>query len=248
MSRSNNFTSSQIHKLVKKGNYQGFLKSGETYIKEKSLEYFLGKSIDKDFYSQDATWGIVMEYFVYKKISELDPNYNHIDDNDSNARRFHKDLDWSGVPDFEIPDAIISESKSYQLKKFSEYSLCLKQKNIELLKKEFPQEYWQIVSNSVINNTEWGEAISYAPTIDELKEIAYEIHNTDILKNIEPWKYRFIEEKVELKLFDELACIPNDSKIPSLTRFDFKVPQADKDLLTERVTLAQQLKDKLNGN
>lgn len=244
MSRTNNFTSSQVHKLVKKGGYQGFLKSGETYIKEKSLEYFLGKSIDKDFYSQDASWGVLMEYFVYEKLKDIDPNYIH-----THNRRKHETLDWSGVPDFEIPDALVSETKSYQLKKFSEYSLCLMQKNIELLKSDFPAEYWQIVSNSVINHTEWGEAISYAPTIDDLKEIAYRIEETNFLEQnkLIPWKYRFIVEKVDLELFDELACIPNDSKIPSLTRFDFKVPQADKDLLIERVTLAQKVKDKLNG-
>ena len=43
--RTNNFTSSQIHKLVKKGGYDGFLKSGQTYIREKSQEYFLGRSL-----------------------------------------------------------------------------------------------------------------------------------------------------------------------------------------------------------
>ena len=106
------------------------------------------------------------------------------------------------------------------------------------------------VSNSVINHTEWGEAISYAPTIDELKEIAFRIEETDFLEQckLDVWKFRFIVEKVQLELFNELACIPNDSKIASLTRFDFKVPEADKDLLIERVTLAQKVKDKLNGN
>lgn len=240
--RTNNFTSSQIHKLVKKGGYDGFLKSGQTYIREKSQEYFLGRSLDTNVYTQAIAWGQLMEYFVYEK---LEADYLHTQD-----RRFHNDLDWSGVPDFEIPDAIVSESKSYQLNRFASYSLCIKQKNIELLKSDFPAEYWQIVSNSVINKTEWGEAISYAPTIDELKEIAFRIEETDFLEQckLDVWKFRFIVEKVQLELFNELACIPNDSKIPSLTRFDFKVPEADKDLLIERVTLAQKVKDKLNGN
>src|SRR5699024_3866824 len=71
---------------------------------------------------------------------------------------------WGGSCDFEYLQGgkitFISELKSYQKKKFAQYTDCLLQKDTEHFKKNFPDEYWQIVSNCIIHNVDFGEAIS----------------------------------------------------------------------------------------
>ena len=63
--------------------------------------------------------------------------------------------------------------------------------DIQSLKKNFAQEYWQIVSNSCINNTKFGEAIAFMPTQKEVEDMRDRLENTDyIVKELkdDEWK------------------------------------------------------------
>lgn len=240
--RTGRFTSSSIHKLVKKGQKGAeFSAPGLTYIKEKRMEKLLGRSADDiEVYSRAIAWGNIMEKFAW---------LNHFKDWSliSNDYRFHPSLGdvWSGIPDLEKPH-FIGEIKCYQLKKFALYSDCLMRCNISgshiELKNEFPQEYWQIVSNAVINNVEYGVAISFMPYREELKLIQEAIEETDILDkfDFDPWKYRFL---TELDV-DELPYIEKGGYFKNVTTYSFVVPEEDKKLLYDRVITAKEYLEK----
>jgi hypothetical protein len=224
--RECNFTSSKIFHLTKPGKGEnGFCATALSYIEEKNLERKLGRSIDTGAYSRDMAWGVFLEKRVFDK---LEYGYELV----SNKTVMHPSIKyWSGSTDLIFPLKKIGEIKCYQPKNFAKYTDVLLQKDIELLKTEFPQEYWQMVSNSIINKVPNAEAISYMPYQSELPEIR---EMAEYLDSPDQWKYRFIAESED----SSLAYLPDNGYYKNLNRFEFEVPQEDKDFLTERVLLA----------
>jgi len=229
--RIGRFTSSEIYKLIGggRGKEDYFSATGLTYIEEKNIERKLGKSIGKDPYSQDMAWGTFMENFVFNllgteykicsKKTVAHPNYGKF---------------WSGSSDMtDRHETLISEIKCYQLKNFSLYTDCLLKQDVTLLKKDFPKEYWQIVSNSEIHQVPFGEAVSYAPFESEMSEIRSWAENHD---SDDQWKYRFIVEKSNAFL----ACIKDGGYYNNINKFRFEVPKEDKEFLIERVVKASE--------
>ena len=237
--RTGRFTSSSIHKLIKSGRGKNdiFSAPGLTYIQEKNIEKKLGRSLGTDPQTKPILWGALMEKIVHQ--TYLSDSYTLI----SNDYRFHPTLGkyWSGIPDMEAPGEI-AEIKCYQLKNFALYSECLMQKDIVCLRENFPQEYWQMVSNAIINNVPKATAVSYMPYKDELEEIRDAIENTGLLEKYEfnPWQFRYmVEDEI-----DYLPFIEKGGYFQNVTLFSFVVPEEDKKLLTERVKLAIELIDK----
>lgn len=230
-------TSSKISVLTVSGNGpHGFGSGAITYIKDKIKELDLGRGINLPVYKQDMVWGKVWEPWVHW---QLGPEYDLIIDK---TTVHPKHLFWSGSEDFKVNvvGGCISELKSYQLSNHYNYVKCLQKGNIELFKKEFKDEYWQIVSNSCIHNTLYGEAIAFMPTEENLIEMRELIENTDYVEKHlkdDPWKYRFIFEK---DLYD-LPFIPKHSDFPSMVKFRFVVPIEDKVYLAKQVINAQKL-------
>ena len=64
--------------------------------------------------------------------------------------------------------------------------------DIENLKKEYPKEYWQLVSNSWILGTKNAEAILYLPYVTELPIIADMAANWEDLST--QWRYKYISD------------------------------------------------------
>jgi hypothetical protein len=234
--RTGRFTSSGIHVLVNSGRGNIFSAPALAYINDKRLERKLQRSLGGTAGSMATRWGNLMEKVVWEY------HYPHMD-LISKDYRFHPSEEfsgvWSGIPDLELKGQEIGEIKCYQLKKFAEYGICLMQKNIELFKSEFPQEYWQIVSNTIINKVKIGSAISFMPYRDELETIIYEVENSDMLDKwgFKPWEYRFLVEDS----IDGLPYIEHGGYFNHIIEFKFEVPQADKDFLEERVRLAKKL-------
>lgn len=244
--RSGNFTSSQMHKLAvdpKTGN-KPFLKAGETYIEERWLERVLHDKLSDDSYARGKAWGKFCEayLFTHKLGTEYEissqESVRHYDDY---LGRF-----WAGTRDFNvngIEGGCVAETKSYYKKGFALYSLALIKGDIDFLKQNHAEEYWQIVSNSILYRCKYGEGLCFMPSVNdlsEMKELAGDA--TYIEKNNlgEPWHYRFIaEEKPE-----NLQLLNPNSMIPSINSFRFEVPQEDKDHLTEKVEIAiERLED-----
>lgn len=231
------FTSSKISVLTVpgKGEY-GFGSGAITYIKERAMELELGRSINLPVYKQDMVWGKLWEVWVHWQLGNeyklgIDKTTIH-----------PKYPFWSGSEDFkiDIPGGGISELKCYQMKNHYDYVKCLLKHDIECFKKEFKDEYWQIVSNCIIHNCKFGEAIAFMPTEENLLEMRQLLEHTDYVeKNLkdDPWKYEFVYSK---DLYD-LPFIPKHSDFPSMVKFRFEVPTDDIVFLTKCVLNAEKL-------
>src|SRR5690606_39171938 len=98
---------------------------------------------------------------------------------------------WSGSKDLIVEGVKVSDIKCYQPLNFGRYTNVINSKNIALFKEERPKEYWQLVSNAIINKTPKAEAISFMPYESQLEEIREMAENYD---GADQWKYRFISE------------------------------------------------------
>jgi len=239
------FTSSKISVLTVLGKGEfGFGTGAITYIKQRLKELKIGRGLTLPIYKQDMVWGKLWEVYVHW---QLGLEYKLIIDKTTIHPKY---AFWSGSEDFqvEIDGGCVSELKCYQMDKHIDYAECLQKQSISLFREKFKEEYWQIVSNSCIHNTKYGEAIAFMPTEDQLLEMRELLENTDYVEKHlkdDPWKYRFVYEK---DLYD-LPFIPSHSDFPSMVKFRFEVPIADKIFLTKQLINADKLFNKLlNGD
>ena len=222
--RIGNFTSSEIYKLIKKGRGKNdlFSAAGMTYIKEKKIEKRMGRSIQVESYSRSMAWGIFMEMIVFSKIGL---EYK-IESKDTDL---HPTINgWSGSKDLIVPNKKIADIKCYELKKFALYTGAILKGDLNEIKQDFPKEYWQLVSNAIINDVPNAEIITYIPYESELEEIRQMAENYD---RADKWKYRFIYESDKISL----PYLPDGGYYKNLNYFEFEVPKEEKELLTERV-------------
>jgi len=229
INRCGNFTSSEISKLLKEGKAKGtFGTPALTYIEEKNLERQLGRSLSVEFDNRVTSWGHLCE----SRVNELLGLKYSLQ---SNVTTDHPTIEcWRGSCDFIVHGERIAELKCYQPKKFAQYTNALLKGEIEFLKSEFPDEYWQGISNAIINQVETVELISYMPMeweLDDIKQLAQEKVNEGL------WQYKWVVDCEK----QYMAYLPTHSKFRSLNRFEFEVSKADRDLLTSKVLEAQKL-------
>jgi hypothetical protein len=234
VNRIAHFTSSNIYKLMTKGKGQnGFGAPAITYIEEVILEKKLNRSISPDTYSRDMAWGTLLETWVSKILIKEDEEYKLL----SEITIEHQTIKyWSGSTDMVLLGKKIGEIKCYQPKNFAKYAEALMKCDTNYLKENFAKEYWQLVSNAIINQVPIAEAILYMPYASELVEIAD--FADDFSKEAigdGQWKYRFVAESDK----SALAYLPDNSPFfKNLNRFEFEVPMEDKEVLTAQVLLA----------
>lgn len=221
--RNGNFTSSQIYRLLASATVRN------TYIQNKKIERRLQRSLELDKYSPAAAWGTFMQYRVF----DLMPDFEY-QLNSKNTTRQHPQIKcWVGTEDLLNPNKKVGEIKCYEPKNFALYTDALLKKDIEYLRKECAEEYWQIVSNAIINNVQIGEGICYMPYKSELPAIREMVENYD---GGDMWKYRFIYEKQDI----ELPHLPDNGYYKNLNSFEFEIPKEDIELLTNAVLKAEK--------
>jgi hypothetical protein len=235
------FTSSKISVLTVSGNGKyGFGAGAITYINQRAMELEFGRGISLPINKWQVAWGKLWEVWVHW---QLGSEYELVLDQTNIHPKY---VYWSGSIDFnvKVDGGCIAELKCFQFEEYYKLSKCLEQQNVDLLKKDFKEIYWQIISNSCIHNTKYGEAIAFMPREADLIEMRRLVEETDYIeKHIkdDPFKYRFI---VDRDLYD-LPFIPEHSDFASMTKFRFEVPILDKIYLAGQVIKANKLLNEL---
>jgi len=237
------FTSSEIHKLMKLAkNKIDFGEPALTYINDKKIERRLGRSINTDVCTRDMTWGKFLERRVFDMLGF---EYEFIV---SDSTQKHPTIEgWAGSRDLFVKNLKVSDIKCYQPKNFALITDIMLLQDVDLLKEEFPNVYWQLVSNACISEVPNAEIITYMPYLSELPDIALAAQNYE---GPDQYMYRFIYEGVFTTTANDgtqyisapsLAYLPDGGYYKNLNIFEFKVPQEDFDLLTSTVTRAIEL-------
>lgn len=216
-SRNGNFTSSGIFALM------GAPKPCATYIAEKNMERKLGRSLSMDKQTKATLWG----HFLEARVHDMLPmSYEQV----GGKTITHPHIPyWTGTPDNICRiESVVGDTKSLEPKAFCSYVDVLMTGDIELFKKEEPQKYWQLVSNSILTGMKNIEPIVYMPYESEIEAIRQMASNYD---GSDQWRYRFIAESP----LCELAYLPDGGYYKNLNRFRFEVPASDKEALTNAV-------------
>ena len=205
----------------------GFAKPGHTYIEEIAFERLMKRTIKSEVKTQAMKWGSLMEivlfdllgmeYVMEHKTTLIHPKYNF----------------WRGTPDLIVPKVKIGEIKCFEPKKFMQLTMCLLQEDIFELKENFPEEYWQCVSNANICEVNRAELMVYMPYRSELEEIIEKIVSGNFLERhgLNDYDYYFMrEENIE-----SLPYLPDDSLVSNLNKFEFEIPEEDMKLIENRM-------------
>lgn len=225
--RAGNFTSSKISKLMAKSrDGKSFGSPALTYIEERNLERKLGRCVETDGYSKAKAWGLLIERYVFE--NKLGTEYELL----SKKTVVHQKINyWSGSADLVVRGKKVAEIKCYEPKNFATYVDALLTENVNIIRDECPEEYWQMVSNAILNNVPNAEAIVFMPYQSELMTIREYASNYD---GADQWKYRYITESED----NQLPYLPDNGYYKDLNRFVFEVPKSDIKLLTETVLKA----------
>lgn len=228
--RIGNFTSSEIVALTTSGKEKGSLgKPALTYIAECNMERRLMRSLTTESNARPLVWGKFMESRVFDL---LGMEYTFT----SKSTKYHPDFDcWGGSADGTTTDTVYDIKCPITLKSFCEFADCKTIGNVRDLHKDGEKYYWQLVSNSIIENKEFAELIFYVPYKSEIPEIKQEVNDYigDLSLNSLAW-INFAEE-------NELPYLPDNGYYKNITKMRFKVSESDKEFLTDRVKRASKL-------
>ena len=213
----------------------GLSSKGHTYVEEVFLETLMGRSISTDVKTKPMKWGNLMEVVLFNLLG-LGYKMTHKQTIKHHSKEFENI--WSGTPDLIAEGIKIGEIKCYEPKKFALLSVCLLKRNVQFFKEQFPDEYWQCVSNAILCKLKVAEIIVYMPYRSELETIIEKIIETNFLEmnGLNPQDYYFMSRDE----IDSLPHLPDDSKMSNINSFEFDIPQADIDHLTNQMRTAKE--------
>jgi hypothetical protein len=218
--RAGTFSSSNIYKLMTNGKAADSLgKPALTYIEETRYEMRLGRSLSTDQSSRPALWGTFVESYV---------NDHHIGleyELASTERIVHpKFTCWTGAPDL-IGSDCVGDIKCPQLKNFCELEKSFKN---DSLKDDFPEYYWQLVSNAILTGVDYAELIVFCPYQEELDAIRSASLDQD------DRRFHFIANAKD----EELPYLINGGYYKNVMRYKWLVTEEERYELEKRVDLA----------
>lgn len=232
--RIGNFTSSEIVSLTKKAkDGKSFGAPALTYIAEANMERRLSRSLTDEVNARPLTWGKLLER---RPFDLLGLEYSLT----STETFVHPSIPyWAGSPDgFKHTTKTVIDIKCpITLKSFCQLVDAGLAGGIEQIRedhKDGEKYYWQLVSNAIITGAEWAELIPYMPYKSELEEIrlmAGSVDAADLSKHY--W--------IAMAGDDDLPYLLDDGYYKNVNVFSFKVPEADKQLLTDCVLRAGKM-------
>ena len=153
---------------------------------------------------------------------------------ESKVRYRHPTIDnWSGAADTTRPEMVSDIKCPYTLKAFCKLDR-LAAEGLEAFKKEQPDYYWQLVSNSILTDRPWAELIYFMPYKEHLIKIKEDLAD---IEEGEQRKYIWIYYAD----MDDLPYLIEGKGYKTINRFPFLVPEEDKKALTDRVRLASAI-------
>lgn len=218
--RTGIFTSSAIYKLMSTGrDGKSFGSPALTYIRDKQYEIQLGRPLASDQFAYPTSWGTVMERYAYEL---LPMSWELVSD----QRWEHDALPWHGSPDL-IHDTAIGDIKSpWTLGSFMQMIGSL---SVDQYKANFPEYYWQLVSNAILTNRTEATAVVFVPTLSQLNDIRLDLEDDP--------DFGWIADKP----IDSLPYLPDNCRVEPITEWTFRVPNEDIDRLYDAVSRASAL-------
>lgn len=230
--RQGRATSSQMHKVCAGDKVDSPNKPFYTYAEEVAAERLIQRPLQTEVKTQSMKWGSLMEVVLFNK---LDMGWT-MEHKNTVIHRKYGDI-WSGTPDL-LATEICGEVKCYEPKKFVSFSLCLNKEDIFLVKKNFKEEYWQVISNSDLTKKKKAMLITFMPERSELEDIIDKIEVTDFLEdnNLRLSDYYFMS----MENIEGLPYLPEGSKLDSINQFTFDVPVDDVIFMTKRIIMFEK--------
>lgn len=224
--RTGRGTSSQNYRIVAQNKDGKPSSAFYTYAEEVAIEKFIGRPIREQVKTKATKWGNLMECVVFNSL----PMGYELCHKESIRHKDYPDI-WSGTPDL-LSDEKVGETKSFFIKEFVLFSSVLLSRDIELIKKEYPAPYWQVVGNSILTEKKYAELIAFLPKKQELFTILNSVENTDFLTdfNLDPVDYLYFT----VDNIEEFPYLPDECSLDSINTFCFEVPEEDKEFLTNK--------------
>lgn len=232
--RIGRFTSSQIYKLMAKGRGSKMSAKTLTYVEEVLMERLLGRPLNHDVSGRSASWGNALETRAVGMVDLIEWKYQ------SSETILHPTCDWwCGTPDLVSKTAVGDIKCPYTLKSFVQLvDICLAADQNALLK-NFPEYYWQLVSNAILTGTDEAWLFVYCPYKSELDEIRDSISQLDDMAAQTEYQW------IAFSRDDQLPWIPDDGYYKNFNSFCFSVSQEDIILLSDKVeTIVKELCEK----
>lgn len=234
--RIGNFTSSEIVALTKKAkNGKDLGAPALTYIEETNMERRLGRSLTDEVVAKAFTWGHLLEGRVFDLLG-LEYSLT------STETKLHPTIPyWAGSKDGDKDHGrtIMDIKCPITLKSFCQlvqplYDGLQGIAAISAIRdnhKDGEKYYWQLVSNSILDNSQFAELIVYMPyrsELEDIRQMAQSVEGSEMSKHY--W--------IAMANEDELPHLLDDGYYKNINIIRFEVPEADKNFLTECVKTA----------
>lgn len=225
--RAGTFSSSNIWKLMSKDRTgKNIGAPGLKYIKQVKYEMDLGRPINSETDAKPTSWGKLAETYAFQLV---DLSYSLV----STERLYHPTIKmWSGAPDFIRNKSIVGDIKSpYSLESFCDKIKALE--SLETYKDEFPEDYWQNVSNAILleenglGKFDQFEMIIFCPYKSELPAIREMVSSAMETIGYGKWIYYADDE--------QLPHLIDGGKYKNVNSKVFDIPKEDKEKLTETI-------------
>lgn len=234
--RSGKFTSSEIYYLLSNGKKSGeYGKPFYTYIKKKAQELKLGASLSSGDGGKACKWGSFVEnWIMFERADILGLEYT-LTPKSTKLMRGNLGKYWAGSKDGlnNNSRAVIDLKCPFTLDSFCDFADCKNIDEVRLYHRDGEKYYWQLVSNSILDNVNNAELIIFVPTFEQVQEIMayaangnHDVNDSYFIGNAKDGDLPYITEK---------------SKYHNLVKFEFDIPREDKDLLISRVEVASKI-------
>jgi hypothetical protein len=225
--RTGRFTSSTIIDLMSNGRKADEV--GAPFYaacKRVAAEKIFGTKAKSSGESFSCEWGSLAEIYVCESV--LKPEDFTVGFSDCPIIHPDKEFSgwWSGTPDALIKDRIAEIKCPTSSERFFDLFGITAQEMKNGDKSHEAKYYWQMVSNAIIAKKDYAELVVFMPTKKDLEAIK-EMNRDGALSF-----------RIEWASDDKFPCLSEEVGDLRLYRMVFKVPQEDKDALTNRVRMA----------